>query len=169
MTTDSTPSPSVVHLPERARLPAFRVAGPLRHFGHANKAEVPQLWGTLFCALPLAGQVQDGRSYGVISNIDGRRGTFDYMAGVAVEADHALPEGFTAQDIAAATYAVFCITLDGSAIHPQVKRAMETIWGELVPGAGLRIADGPDLEVYDERFIPDKAGAQFDFYVPVEA
>jgi hypothetical protein len=34
-------------------------------------------------------------------------------------------------------------SLDGTALPPQVKGAMATIWGELIPASGLAVADSP--------------------------
>ena len=51
---------------------------------------------------------------------------------------------------------------------PQVKQAMATIWGELIPASGRVVRDGPDFELYDGRFDPQRAGAVIDFHVPVE-
>jgi AraC family transcriptional regulator len=91
------------------------------------------------------------------------------MAGVGVEPGFAPPPGFATLEIQAATYAVFRITLNGTALHPQVKQAMSYIWGELIPASGLKLVDGPDFELYDGRFDPHKAGFFIDFHVPVEA
>jgi len=41
--------------------------------------------------------------------------------------------------------------------------------GERAPASGLKLVDGPDFELYDGRFDPQKAGAVIDFHVPVEA
>ena len=80
------------------------------------------------------------------------------MAGVGVEPGCVPPPGFATMQIPAATYAVFRITLNGSALHPQVKQAMAAIWGELIPASGLKVVGGPDFELYDGRFDPQKAG-----------
>ncbi len=108
-------------------------------------------------------------TYGVVSSVDKAEGCFQYLAGVGVQANCVPPPGFTTMDIPAATYVVFRITLDGSALHPQVKAAMARIWGELVPACGLSLADGPDFELYDGRFDPMTPGAVIDFHVPVVA
>ena len=162
-------SASVVRLPEPVALPAFRVAGPARLFDEASKAEIPQLWSALIGALPLEGQLPSWATYGVVSSVDAGQGCFRYMAGVGVEPGCEPPPGFEAMEIPAATYAVFRITLDGSALHPQVKRAMAAIWGELIPQSGLKVVPGPDFELYDGRFDPQKAGSVIDFHVPVAA
>ena len=169
MTLPTDHSASVVRLPELVALPAFRVAGPARLFDEASKAEIPQLWSALIGALPLEGQLPSWATYGVVSSVDAGQGCFRYMAGVGVEPGCEPPPGFEAMEIPAASYAVFRITLDGSALHPQVKRAMAAIWGELIPQSGLKVAAGPDFELYDGRFDPQKAGSVIDFHVPVDA
>jgi AraC family transcriptional regulator len=158
----------VVRLPELVRLAAFHVAGPSRLFDEATKAEIPQLWPVLIGALPFAGQLPSWATYGVVSSGDQGEGCFRYMAGVGVEPGCAPPPGFSVQQIPAATYAVFRITLDGSALHPQVRQAMAAIWGELIPASGLKVVEGPDFELYDGRFDPQKAGSVIDFHVPVQ-
>lgn len=168
MTAPTTPTPAVERLPGLANLPAFHVAGPARLFDEASKAEIPRLWSALVGRLPFAGQVKSWATYGVVEGVDGAEGTFRYMAGVGVEPGCVPPPGFSTMEIPAATYAVFRITLDGSALHPQVKRAMAVIWGELVPAAGLRVAEGPDFELYDGRFDPLAAGSVIDFHIPVD-
>jgi AraC family transcriptional regulator len=160
---------SVVHLPGLMALDAFSIAGPRRRFDDGNKAEIPQLWSQLLGALPFAGQLPGWTTYGVVWNVDRAEGHFDYMAGVGVVEDAVLPSGFATLRIPGGRYAVFRITLNGGAVHPQIKSAMARIWGELVPAAGLQVAEGPDFERYDGNFAPTKKGAVIDFYLPVVA
>jgi len=160
---------AVVRLPELARLPSFHVAGPARRFDEATKSDIPQLWSALIGALPFEGQLKSWATYGVVSSVDEGQGCFQYLAGVGVEPGCVPPPGFSMMEIPAATYAVFRITLDGSALHPQVKQAMAVVWGELLPASGLKAAGGPDFELYDGRFDPLKAGSVIDFHVPVQA
>jgi AraC family transcriptional regulator len=169
MTSPAVQTMPVVRLPELVKMPAFRVAGPSRRFDDATKAEIPQLWPTLIGALPFAGQVESWDTFGVVSHVDQVEGRFAYMAGVGVTPGAVPPPGFSTMDIPPATYVVFRITLDGTALHPQVKRAMAFIWSELIPACGLKLADGPDFERYDGRFDPLKAGSFIDFHVPVQA
>ena len=169
MNAPTDPVTPVVLMPGLAAMPSFRVAGPARRFDEATKSEIPQLWSALIGALPFKGQVPSWATYGVVSSVDKGEGCFQYLAGVGVEPDCVPPPGFATMEIPAATYAVFRITLNGSALHPQVKQAMAAIWGELIPASGLKVVDGPDFELYDGRFDPQKAGAVIDFHVPVEA
>ena len=169
MTLRAATAPSVVRLPELVALPAFHVAGPARRFDEATKSDIPQLWSALIGALPFEGQVRSWATYGVVSCVEADQGGFQYLAGVGVEPDCVPPPGFATMEIPTATYAVFRITLNGSALHPQVKQAMAAIWGELIPASGLKLVPGPDFELYDGRFDPQKAGSVIDFHVPVEA
>lgn len=168
MTMPDDVAVAVSRLPDLVTLDAFTIAGPSRRFDDGNKAEIPQLWSQLMGKLPLDGQAADWASYGLVWNVDRGEGSFDYLAGVGVAEGAALPAGFAAKHVAAATYVVFRITLNGGAVHPQIKRAMATIWGELVPASGLVVADAPDFERYDSEFAPTRKGAVIDFYLPVE-
>ena len=160
---------SVIQLPDLVQLEGFSVAGPSRRFDQASKSDIPQLWPVLMGALPFEGQQPSWTTYGVVWSADRTEGSFHYMAGVRVAPHAKLPQGFTVQHIPPATYAVFRITLDGTALHPQIKGAMARIWGELLPASGLTVLDGRDFECYDGRFAPDRPGAEIDFYVPVQA
>jgi AraC family transcriptional regulator len=168
MSTTSTPSAAVVQLPDLVSLDAFSVAGPSRCFDQASKSDIPQLWTSLIGALPFPGQEPSWSTYGVVCSADKAEGSFHYMAAVGVQPGSPLPQGFTEMRIPAATYAVFRITLNGGAPHPQIKAAMAVIWGELIPASGFTVADGPDFELYDGHFSPNEPGAVIDFHVPVE-
>jgi AraC family transcriptional regulator len=175
MTMPDDVAVAVTRLPDLVALDAFTVAGPSARFDEETKAQIPQLWSKLMGALPFKGQAPSWTTYGVVWNVDRAEGSFDYMAGVGVaegatdiDDDAALPLGFAAKRIAASSYAVFRIVLNGGAVHPQIKRAMALIWGELVPASGLTVADRPDFERYDSEFAPTKKGAVIDFYLPVE-
>jgi AraC family transcriptional regulator len=160
---------AVARLPDLVTMTAFHVAGPTRRFDQATKSEIPQLWSTLIGRLPFEGQTASWATYGVVSETAPSDGSFEYMAGVGVEPGCIPPPGFSILEIPAASYAVFRITLNGSALHPQVKQAMAAIWGELIPASGLKVVPGPDFELYDGRFDPQKAGSVIDFHVPVQA
>jgi len=160
----STP---VVQLPDLVVKEAFTVAGRSRRFDEATKANISQLWSQLIGALPFEGQSPSWATYGVVWGADQAEGGFNYMAGVEITPDKT-PDGFVTKDIPSATYAIFRITLDGGALHPQVKAAMATIWGDLIPATGLKVAASPDFELYDSEFSPNRPGAVIDFYVPIE-
>jgi len=146
----------------------FVVAGPSALFTHENKSGIPALWPRLIRALPLTGQA-DARTYGVCKMMDKQEGCLKYLAGVEVTGDAPLPDGFERIALEAHTYAVFRLTLDGSALHPQMQAAMPKIWGELLPQSGFKTVPAPDFELYPSDFEPMRKGAYVDMYIAVEA
>lgn len=167
MALSSSAAVAVTLLPQPVFCEAFRVAGLARRFDAASKAEIPQLWSRLVASLPLPGQTEERRSYGVVSSVDREEGSFVYLAGFRVAPGAPLPDGFEAVDIAAGPHAVFRIVLDGGPVHLQIKAAMARIWGELIPRSGLILAEGPDFESYDNRVPLTEPGAAVDLYVPI--
>ncbi len=146
---------------------AFTVAGLRAAFDDENKAGIQLLWPRLLKCLPLPGQM-DGRSYGVMWMKDKAEGSINYMAGVEVKGDVALPSGFEKIEIPANDYAVFRIDLDGPNLHPQIQAAMPVVWGELIPQSGLKVVHAPDFELCPEGFNPAQKGAYLEMWIPVE-
>jgi AraC family transcriptional regulator len=163
-----TPShPRVTMADARAHRDAFTVAGLRAVFDNDNKSGIPLLWPRLLRCLPLGGQV-DGRSYGVLAMHDNKEGSVSYMAGVEVTKGAALPAGFETIDIPANDYAVFRLDLDGPNLHPQIQAAMPVIWGEMIPKAGIKVAQAPDFEMCPEGFNPARRDAYLEMWIPVE-
>ncbi len=155
-------------LEQPAHRAAFTVAGVRARFDDANKSGMPALWPRLLQNLPLAGQV-GGHAYGPIWSERPGDDSVNYMAGVEVRGDAPLPAGFERLEIAAQTYLVFRLTLDGGPMHPQVQAAAAQIWGELLPKAGVKLVHAPDFEFYPDDFDPARKGMYMDVYVPIEA
>ncbi|HXC54781.1 MAG TPA: AraC family transcriptional regulator [Rhizomicrobium sp.] len=158
----------VERLQDLVRREAFHVAGVSAVFDAQNKSGIPGLWPRLIRALPLASQVS-AVTYGVCAMENKAEGRFSYMAGVEVAGEAALPDGFARVALAAQSYAVFRLTLDGSALHPQMQAAMPQIWGALLPQSGLKTVAAPDLEVYPADFEPMRKGSHVDMYIAVDA
>ena len=147
---------------------AFTVAGPRAAFDDENKSGIPALWPRLIRCLPLPGQASRN-TFGVCWAGDLKKGSINYMAGVEVQGDAALPDGFERIAIAPQTYAVFRITVEAGNLHKQMQAAMPVIWGDLLPKSGKKFVPAPDLEVYPENFNPEVKGMYVDIYIPVEA
>ena len=159
---------SVERLPDLVKREPFAIAGVRAVFDQQNKSGIPTLWPRLIRCLPLKDQA-NAITYGVcwVQNKD--EGRFNYMAGVEVTGDVPLPDGFERVHLAEQSYAVFRLVLDGSALHPQMQAAMPLIWGNLLPRAGFKVVQAPDLEVYPEDFEPMRKGSYVDMYIAVEA
>lgn len=147
--------------------PAFRVAGLGMPLDAGSAPRIPQLWQRLMARLPIPGQT-GGEGYGVCWSSDTESGGMSYLAGLPVAADAQVPADLASLEIPPQTYRVFRLTLDGTALHPQIKAAMREIYETRVPQAGWELAGGPDFEYYQADFNPAKKGETLEFWVPVK-
>jgi AraC family transcriptional regulator len=167
MSQTPTPKPNVTILDGLTRKDAFVVAGLSAHIAKDNTQEIPALWPKLMRHAPLQGQ-KGKVGYGLCYGSNMEEGSFNYMAAVEVEPGTKPPADLTLMQVPAQSYLVFRITLGPGEIHPQMRAAMSYIFGEGLPKSGRKPTGGIDLEVYGERFEPNKAGSILDFYIPVE-
>jgi AraC family transcriptional regulator len=158
--------PNVTLLDGVTRKPAFMVAGISVRIGKENTSEIPALWPKLMRHVPFDGQ-KGQACYGLCYGSDMSEGSFNYMAATEIEPGKKPPAELTLMQVPAQTYAIFRITLAAGEIHPQMQAAMKYVFSEALPKSGLKPTGGIDLEVYGERFNPDKAGSVLDFYMPV--
>jgi AraC family transcriptional regulator len=159
--------PNVTLLDGVTRKDAFVVAGLSERIGKDNKPAIPALWPRLMRHVPFAGQ-KGQVCYGLCYGSDLAEGSFNYMAAAEIEPGRKPPSELTLMQVPAQSYAVFRITLGAGEIHPQMQAAMRYIFSDALPNSGHKPTGGIDLEVYGERFNPDKAGSVLDFYMPVE-
>ena len=88
---------------------------------------------------------------------------FTYLAAFPIDdPDHA-PEGLETRAIPANHYAVF--THRGPVVR--IKDTYEEIYGNWMPKSGYVTAEGPEFELYDERFDEKTMSGEVDIYVPV--
>jgi AraC family transcriptional regulator len=159
---------SLVQMGEAKQKPRFVAAGFGGRFGQSNRSGIPALWPKLTATLPLTGQV--GReTYGLCWSQDPAEGSFNYLAGVQVAKDAAIPDGMERLEVPAQTYLTYRLTLTGADLHPQMVAAAMEIWGGRLAGAGFKPSGGPDFEFYPADFDPAKPGAWVEFWVPVQA
>ena len=89
--------------------------------------------------------------------------TFIYVAAVP-EAAATNADGMVNCELPAGNYAVF--TYSGSiANFPEL---VMQIWQHWVPENQQMYRDGPDFELYDERFDPKTGSGEVDVYIPVK-
>jgi AraC family transcriptional regulator len=101
-------------------------------------------------------------AYGVCCNGDDS-GNFDYIAGVEVSDFSDLPREFSRVRIPEARYAVFSHKEHISTI----RRTVNTIWNHWLPASGLKAADAPSFERYDENFDPLTGNGGLEIWVPI--
>jgi AraC family transcriptional regulator len=102
-------------------------------------------------------------AYGVCCNGDDA-GNFDYIAGVEVSDFSDLPREFSRVRIPEARYAVFSHREHISTI----RRTVNTIWNQWLPASGLKAADAPNFERYDENFDPLTGNGGLEIWIPVK-
>jgi AraC family transcriptional regulator len=101
-------------------------------------------------------------AYGVCCNGDDS-GNFDYIAGVEVADYSDLPREFSRVRIPEARYAVFTHSEHISTI----RRTVNTVWNQWLPASGLKVADAPNFERYDEKFDSQTGNGGLEIWIPV--
>jgi AraC family transcriptional regulator len=102
-------------------------------------------------------------AYGVCCNGDDA-GNFDYIAGVEVTDFSDLPREFSRVRIPEQKYAVFTHSEHISTI----RRTVNTIWNHWLPISGMKAADAPNFERYDEKFDPLSGDGGLEIWIPVK-
>jgi AraC family transcriptional regulator len=141
---------------------AFLVAGIGERYTCDSSAAIPGQWQRFHQSVEnIPGRV--GKvAYGVCCNGDDA-GNFDYIAGVEVSDFSDLPREFSRVRIPEQRYAVFTHRDHISTI----RRTVNTIWNHWLPASGLKAADAPNFERYDENFNPLTGNGGLEIWVPV--
>jgi AraC family transcriptional regulator len=138
------------------------VAGIGERYSCENGAGIPGQWQRfhqLVARIP--GRIGPV-AYGVCCNGDDA-GNFDYIAGVQVLDFSDLPREFSSVRIPEQRYAVFTHREHISTI----RRTINTIWNHWLPASGLKAADAPNFERYDENFDPLTGNGGLEIWIPV--
>ncbi|MFC5972177.1 GyrI-like domain-containing protein [Halomarina salina] len=139
---------------------AFTVVG-LGYRGANEDGEISALWARVtdytdeFAALATGDEW-----YGVCTEVDESSGTVSYVAGVAAGPDATVPAEMEAADVPANEYAVFPVTL------ADLESDLDAIYGEWLPEAAYRRADGPEFECYGSAF-DGTPESEFEYFLPV--
>jgi AraC family transcriptional regulator len=153
---------------DNLQAPRFEISEPLlvaglgERYNHENGAGIPNQWQRFHQAVEnISGRI--GKvAYGVCCNGDDA-GNFDYIAGVEVSDFSDLPRDFSSVRIPEQRYAVFTHRDHISTI----RRTVNTIWNHWLPASGLKAADAPNFERYDENFDPLTGNGGLEIWVPV--
>ena len=149
--------------------PRFEITKPLliagigERYNHDNAAGIPGQWQRFHQVIGDIPHRVGKVAYGVCCNGDDA-GNFDYIAGVEVSDFTDLPRPFFRVRIPEARSAVFT---DREHIST-IRRTVNTIWNHWLPASGLKVADAPNFERYDENFDPVTGNGGFEIWVPVQ-
>ena len=153
---------------DNLQAPRFEISKPLlvagisERYNHESGAGIPGQWHRFHQSVAdIPGRI--GKvAYGVCCNGDDA-GNFDYVAGVEVSDFSDLPREFSPVRIPGQRYAVFAHKDHISTI----RRTVNTIWNHWLPASGLKAADAPNFERYDENFDPLTGNGGFEIWIPV--
>ena len=154
---------------DNLQVPRFEISKPLLvaglggRYSSENGAGIPGQWQRFHqCVADIPNRI--GKlAFGVCCNGDDA-GNFDYIAGVEVSDFSDLPREFARVRIPEARYAVFTHR-DHIAT---IRRTVNTIWNHWLPASGLKAADAPNFERYDENFDPLTGDGGLEIWVPVK-
>jgi AraC family transcriptional regulator len=153
--------------PEIVEIDSFVVAGLRERFDGDTKHGIPALWQRFVPLLPAIPHRRPG-TYGICTNPSAEDGSFDYVAGVAVDRVDELPSGTVAESIPRQTYAVFRHHVRSPNLHAELQPTLRFIWGTWLAGASAyEYAGGPDFERYPPDFDAGQAGTFLDIAIPV--
>jgi AraC family transcriptional regulator len=156
-------------LTDNLQTPRFETSKPLLVAGLGERyncesgAAIPGQWQRFHQSVSnIPGRVGQV-AYGVCCNGDDA-GNFDYIAGVEVSDFSDLPREFSSVRIPEQKYAVFTHRDHISTI----RRTVNTIWNQWLPASGLKAADAPNFERYDESFDPLTGNGGLEIWVPIK-
>ena len=142
---------------------ALLVAGIGERCTHENEgAFIPGLWQRFHQVVDNIPARIGKLAYGVCCNGDDA-GNFDYVAGVEVTDFSDLRREFQGVRIPEQRYAVFT----HSAHISTIRRTVNTIWNHWLPASGMKAADAPNFERYDEKFDPGTGNGGLEIWIPV--
>lgn len=148
--------------------PRFEISRPLlvaglgERYSHENGAGIPGQWQRFHQSVANIPDRIGKVAYGVCCNGDDTG--FEYIAGVEVSDFSDLPREFSRVRIPEQRYAVFTNKDHISTI----RRTVNTIWNQWLPASGLKFADAPNFERYDENFDPLTGNGGFEIWIPVK-
>ncbi len=168
VTPEAVRASACLTLTDNLQAPRFQTSKPLlvagigERYTCENSAGIPGQWQRFHQSVAnIPGRI--GKvAYGVCCNGDDA-GNFDYIAGVEVSDFSDLPREFYSVRIPEQKYAVFTHRDHISTI----RRTVNTIWNHWLPASGMKAADAPNFERYDENFDPLTGNGGLEIWVPV--
>lgn len=140
----------------------LRIAGLSGRYTFATNQGIPAQWqrfGPHFGNVP--GQI-GWTSYGVCRNVDDAGG-FDYISGVEVADNTDIGPELVSLRIPAQRYLVFVHRGHIAAI----RKTIYTIWNRSLPESGHKATDGPEFELYDQRFDATTGFGEVEIWIPI--
>ena len=126
--------------------------------------ELPPLWSAF---LPRLGEIRNsvpGICYGVLRQDPGDGERLEYHAAIAVTRIDTLPEGMSAVEVPAGTYARF----EHRGPAQRVDHTVSYAYGTWLPQSGHRHTYAPDLEIYGAAYHPTNDDSVLEYAIPIQ-
>ncbi len=136
---------------------AMRVAGLTGSYTREQTGDIPKQWDRFNGELDRSGLPYDD-TLGVVYPL----ATMQYVSGVEIQPDAALPEGWVEVTVPPQRYAVFA----GAGGIPTIRQFFAAIFMEWLPKSGKKVADGPMIERYPHTWV---TSGDFEIWIPVAA
>lgn len=164
MNDGPTDTPPLDLTPRFADGDPMRVIGLAERYTDATRHRIPQQWQRFAARLgEVRGRV-DPATFGLCYPLGNDTGEFEYIAGVMVDEDAPLPDGFVERRPPVRRFAVFTHRGHVTGIPPLVHAVLR----DWLPTSGYRPAGNPLLtEVYGDGFDPATASGEIEVWLPL--
>jgi len=125
--------------------------------------ELPPLWNAFLPRLSEIRNTVPGVCYGVVRQDPGDGERLEYHAAIAVTRIDALPEGMSAVEVPAGTYARF----EHRGLAQRVDHTVSYAYGTWLPQSGHRHTYAPDLEMYGAAYHPTNDDSVLHYAIPI--
>lgn len=160
--------------PEITHIDEFSVIGMADHFTPLgsegtgsppdNMIVIPKLWQKLRSHLRLLDEGRLGLRAGVVGAAAAPDGKLEYLAGVQMLADMAVPKGFEKRQVPGGSYAKFTHKGPASAVG----HTMHYIYGAWLPKSGRQLTEGPEFSLYPPDYDPKSEDGELYIYLPLQ-
>ena len=143
----------------------MRVIGLAERYDEARIAGISEQWGRLQQRLGEVKGRTNPAQFGLFYRLGETPFEFEYLTGVMVAEDAAVPVGFVERRLPARRHAVFTHRGHVAGLRPFV----DAIFREWLPRSGHAAGGNPDfVEVYGEDFDPARLEGVIEVWVPLQ-
>lgn len=139
------------------------IAGLGERFTQDTLGGIPELWKKLLPHIDVIPGRVGGETYGVCCYPDGK-GSFEYIAGVAISKLDDLPECYRWIELKEHEYAVF----EHHGSLDNLPQTFQAIWKDWLPQSGYEAVDAPEFERYSAEFDPQTGAGLLEIWLPVK-
>ena len=129
-----------------------------------NPKAIPEAWDKFWQRFPKQYLPQSSKAYGASFPIETEPGKLHYVAGVEVEKDFQVPDGFEICTIPSGNY----LALEHIGNISGLSQSYGVAYGVEFPKSGLEMRQAPHLEEYDAKLEPNSEDYVMGILIPVK-